>query len=147
MALVLIYMCFYDSSWLFKHIFTNFEIFRFVYTSIPPHFIRHQFHMAEVRLLRQKLNRAEAKIPSLKARLQEKSKIIKDLRKTISHLESKLVKVDQAVVERKRLKQSKKRLESKLDKADTAVVEMKIIHFLGIKSDPKCPKLTSSDLK
>ena len=37
-AMWLIYTCFYDSLWLFKHIFTDFENFRFVYTPLPPNF-------------------------------------------------------------------------------------------------------------
>ena len=43
-GLGLIYTCFYDSLWLFKHIFTDFENFRFVYTPLTPHF-RHLFSL------------------------------------------------------------------------------------------------------
>ena len=42
-VLGLIYTCFCESLWLFKHIFTDFENFRFVYT-LPPHF-RHLFSL------------------------------------------------------------------------------------------------------
>ena len=38
MAPGLVYACFYDSVWLFKHILTDFEFFRFVCIPLPPAF-------------------------------------------------------------------------------------------------------------